>query len=180
MTNDEWIAFKDKLTADQREAVDNAVAHFGVVYEGTLAALIGMLKQTEEHQEGVRGQLARFIGNQDLVLQHLERQDTKLEAVKEGQSLLADTFSTLAESVDGLTVIVSEHATAIARHEAIIQDFARSRDESIQQRNALQTGQDELRANQETMAATLARIEAMLLTTEERKALRQLLEDRGR
>lgn len=142
-----------------------------------VAGMIGTHQVRVEEAQGalfnalqdIRYQLAQTnarseaeANDRGVVVEYLKRQSTQMEALSAGQQLLRDEFSTVAENVSDLTATV-------ARHETIIQDFYQSRADSIRERK-------ELRENQETMAATLARIEEAILKPEERVRLRRLLD----
>lgn len=108
MNNDEWTIFSEKLTPEQRAAVELARAHyFDDALKSYLVAFLKMLEGHEDHLSGLRVQTARFLGNQEMITEHLARQDEKFDkvvnevgAVGSGLAALTDTFSEAIERVD--------------------------------------------------------------------------------
>lgn len=108
MNNDEWTTFEEKLSPEARQAVERARSHyFDDALKSYLVAFLKMLEGHEEHLEGLRGQTARYLGNQELITEHLGRQDAKFDQVVEkvenvsaGQSALTDRFSAAIERLD--------------------------------------------------------------------------------
>ena len=113
------------------------------------------------------GNAARASNAQQVAL-FLERLLKEQEAVQQGQTLLADEFSAVAQNVIGLTNQMTNLSLTVERHDQEIEEFRKDR--------------EELRGNQAAMSDSLARIEATLedsLTAEEKHALRRLLSQLG-
>lgn len=108
MNNDEWTVFAEKLTPAQRAAVEQARAHyFDDALKSYLVAFLRMLEGHEEHLSGLRQQTARFLGNQELVTEHLNRQSEKFDrivsevgAVGSGLAALTDQFRQTGEALN--------------------------------------------------------------------------------
>lgn len=147
MTNDEWIAFLDRLAPEQRAAVEQARTHFGAVYDGTVAAFLKMLGGLEDSYAGLNHSGAATSAKQDLITEHLKRQDQKfdlllalpreVEAVQRGLVALTDEFRANGEQLDEWR----------AKVEAQLEDFRQSRERSIKERQELRVEMAESKAD---------------------------------
>ena len=108
MNNDEWTVFEEKLSPEARAAVQQARAHyFDDALKSYLVAFLKMLEGQDEHLAGLRGQTARFLGNQEMLTEHLARQDIKFDklvsdvgAVGSGLAALTDQFRETGEALN--------------------------------------------------------------------------------
>lgn len=148
MTNDEWIAFQDNLLPDQKAAVEAARKHFfDDALKSYMQAFLEMLKRQEEHLEGLRGQTARYLGNQEMITDHLNRQDKRdTEHDRQFADFIGGVNATLAafttefharnEALDEWQRIVDERLVTFdrtraeseqdrMRHTRLIDDLAR-------------------------------------------------------
>lgn len=69
MTNDAWTSLLDLLPAELRPRV----------LQHAIEAQTSVMAASNAHIEGIRGQFARYIGNQEMILDHLKRQDQQYE-----------------------------------------------------------------------------------------------------
>lgn len=145
MNNDEWTVFAEKLTHEQRQAVEQARAHyFDDALKSYLMAFLKMLEGHEEHLTGLRQQTARYLGNQELITEHLGRQDAKLDlmvekvgAVGGGLAALTDQFRETGEALSewraGMDSWRADIDSWREQVEVTLAGFRESRDRSMRQ-----------------------------------------------
>lgn len=161
---------------EQRQALTTEVAQERQhVYE-TLRDVRYQYKQLNDAREADtndRRQIALFLERQDTQLGKLAELPGKVEAVSTGQTELRADFRSVREAVDELKIGLQEVTARVdgfdgrlsTVEQVIIARPAQRRHE-----------QDLMRRSQDELRATLARIESLLLTEEERMALRRLIE----
>jgi uncharacterized protein involved in exopolysaccharide biosynthesis len=119
--------------------------------------VVDALSQLEAKQDGFSHPLGALVAKQDLITEHLGRQDKTLEAVSTGQSVLRAEFQENAKSLDER---LSGLDTWRADVDADRQSFRQSRDQSIAERQ-------ELRQRDVAMAAQLNAILVRLTELED-------------
>lgn len=145
MNNDEWTTFEEKLTPEQRTAVEQARSHFfDTALTSYMVAFLQMLQGQEEHLTGLRQQTANALGNQQMIAEHLARQDAKsdqvvgkVEAMGSGLSALIDQFRETGEQLSEWRAGMDDWRVGMdawrEKVEMTLASFRESRDRSMQQ-----------------------------------------------
>lgn len=118
--------------------------------------VVDALAQLEAKQDGFNHPLGALVAKQDLITDHLDRQDKQLEAVSTGQSVLRADFQANAESLDER---LSGLDTWRADVDADRQSFKESRDHSIAERQELQARDRAMVAQLDAILARLTELE---------------------
>lgn len=136
MTNDEWIAFQDRLTEEQRVAVQKAREHyFDDALSSWLTAALTMMGGIEASVAGINHAQGATATKQDLIAEKIDGLGAVLDAARVE---FRDGLSAVGERLTGLEATVGEHGQVIARHDKDIASFYQSRQRSMQRHDDTQ------------------------------------------
>jgi chromosome segregation ATPase len=177
MDNNDWTNFKDKLTPEQRAAVETAQAHyFDDALTSYLKAFLAMQGDTERQVSAIAEAVTADRADRGLILGHLERGEAWQQRQEAAVNGLRADFQSLFEVVNGHTLDIGELKQTVAEHEREIASFRRSRDESIQERRELRADltaskEDRIKIHKELKLAN----DELKLASDERKAITDAL-----
>lgn len=181
--NEQWIAFLAKArTPEQQADLEFIREHFSAVYQTWGVAMLEMVAKVEEHEAGLRGQYARSVGNQEMIIDHLTRQEGRDTQILTALTNFQAGLDRLGEDVTGIKQAMEERflalETRMERAERKLASHDESRDASIDERRLLRQDMDASKAHRVALQEGQDRIETdVSALRDEIHHIREVLEE---